>query len=157
LYKGGVLIENLRPNQFVTFQASLHIEKKDGNVTHHNFLQTDNKDPRIGMIQFLIKHLNSNKGSIVVFNKTFEKTRIEELDQIIARLWDLAWVFENFYIYHSDQKGSSSIKKVLPVMCPELSYDMLKINNGNDAQAEYWKLISNSYKEPRKNLLLMLY
>jgi len=47
--------------------------------------------------------------------------------------------FKNFHYYHPKQKGSASIKKVLPIFSKDLKYDDLVISNGLDASIEYYK------------------
>ena len=145
----------MKPHQFLTFQASLHKEFKNGKLEHFEFLQERKQvDPRENMIKFLLDNIGK-KGSVVVYNKNFEKSRIKELAKdfpmyekelynIIDRMIDLEVPFKKYY-YHHDFEGSSSIKKVLPVMVPELSYDRLLIQNGSDAQAIYRKLLNKHY------------
>lgn len=146
--------EKMKPHQFVTFQASLHIEQKDDTLDHKEFLTDDNTDPRIPMIKFLLGNLGK-KGSIVVYNKSFEQTRIKELANdypefskdllsLNERMVDLEVPFKNDFYNHSFE-GRSSIKKVLPVLVPELSYDRLEIQNGAEAQAIYRNLINGKY------------
>ena len=142
------------PHQFVTFQASLHKEYKDGRLKHSEFLQENTDDPRKPMIKFLLENIGQ-RGSIVVYNKSFEKSRIKELARdypeyekelmrLVDRMVDLEVPFNKYY-YHHAFEGSSSIKKVLPVLVPELSYDRLNIQNGSDAQAIYRNLINKEY------------
>jgi hypothetical protein len=75
----------------------------------------------------------------------FERTQIRtlkdavprlaaELDAIDARLFDIQKVIKDT-VYHPDFAGSFSIKDVLPVLVPELSYDDLEIQDGQDASA----------------------
>lgn len=146
--------DNMRPHQFVTFQASLHVEQSNGDLSHFEFIQDDKKDPRLPMIKFLLENIGK-KGSIVVFNKSFEQTRIKELAKdfpqyekdLLAlndRMVDLEIPFKNDYYNHSFE-GRSSIKKVLPVLVPELSYDRLEVQNGAEAQAIYRNLINGKY------------
>ena len=47
-------------------------------------------------------------------------------------------------------KLDRSIKKVLPVLAPELGYDRLEIGNGADAQAEY-RMYVNEYAGYKKS------
>ena len=144
----------MRPHQFVTFQASIHKEFKSGKLEHFAFIQEDNRDPRKNMIHFLLNTVRQ-RGTIMVYNKSFEETRIRELANdfpkfktqllaLIPRLVDLEIPFKKHYYVH-EFEGRSSIKKVLPVMCPELSYDRLNIQNGSDAQAIYRNLINKVY------------
>jgi len=50
---------------------------------------------------------------------------------------DLLVPFRSFVYYHPKQCGSASLKKILPVLVPELSYDELEIGDGMAASAEY--------------------
>ena len=62
------------------------------------------------------------------------------LSRIIARLWDLYPVIKEHY-YHPAFQGSYSIKSVLPVMVPELSYRDLVIREGAQAASEYYRMV----------------
>ena len=46
-------------------------------------------------------------------------------------------VFSQGLYLHPTFKGSASIKKVLPVLCPELSYQDLEIQNGGAAVIQW--------------------
>ena len=59
-----------------------------------------------------------------------------ELDALLERLWDLLKIVERNY-YHPDFHGSFSIKQVLPVLVPEMSYEGLTIGDGREASAAY--------------------
>lgn len=144
----------MKPHQFVVFQASLHKEFRNKKLEHYEFIQDNKLDPRKGMIKFLLSNIGK-KGSIIVYNKSFEATRIKELARdfpefakdLLAmneRMIDLEIPFKKYY-YHHDFEGRSSIKKVLPVVVDELSYDRLNIQNGADAQAIYRNLIQGEY------------
>ena len=52
---------------------------------------------------------------------------------------DLLHPFKNFHFYHPNQKGSASIKKVLPIFSQDVKYDDLIISNGLDASLSYYK------------------
>ncbi len=69
--------------------------------------------------------------------------------------------FGNFYYYSSDQKGSASLKNVLPVFSSH-GYDELEIQNGQVASLRYLNIVFlKREKEPdtariekiRENLL----
>lgn len=53
------------------------------------------------------------------------------------RVYDLMKVFSQGLYMYPDFKGSASIKKVLPVLCPELSYQDLEIQNGGAAVIQW--------------------
>ena len=65
------------------FQYSIHIQhEENGPVVHHEYLApTDGKDYRQEMIKKLLKDCGS-QGSVLVYNKSFEKGRIIELANI---------------------------------------------------------------------------
>jgi hypothetical protein len=79
------------------------------------------------------------------------------MEDVNDRIYDLMKVFKKDYL-HPDFQGSASIKKVLPVMLPELSYKTLNIQNGTMALSEWEKMINGGLhkderEEIRKNLL----
>ncbi len=53
---------------------------------------------------------------------------------------DLMRPFEDRSLYHPQQKGSVSLKVVLPAWVPELSYAGLNIGNGVAASEQFEKL-----------------
>ena len=76
----------------------------------------------------------------------------------IERIVDLAEPFQKFYYYNKSQKGSYSIKKVLPAITGK-SYSDLEINNGADASMLYFYThikpdASFNKKEVRHNLAI---
>ena len=161
------------------FQYSIHIENQENELTsisknHFGFIANPNKDDREDLLKNLIKLLSQTDSSIVVYNKTFEKTRFEEfkeifpnyrkeIDRIIARLFDLLDVvkinksfyqelgfkdedLETYNLYHPDLNGSYSLKKVIKLFVPE-AYDNLVINDGVKAYKAYLKMADISQIE----------
>jgi hypothetical protein len=63
-----------------------------------------------------------------------------ELEDVAARLVDLLPLVRN-HIYHPDFGGSFSIKRVLPALVPGLSYDDLRIADGQLATVELQRLM----------------
>ena len=103
-------------------------------------------------------------GSIITFNMSFEKgvikTLIErfpkyekELTSMIERIVDLQTIFKKFHYYHPDQKGSASLKFVLPVFSDK-KYSELEIQNGQEAFSAFYNKYYKKQKEiSRKSLL----
>jgi len=155
------IYDKSRPYQKIPFQYSLHIQQKDGKLEHFEYLADGSEDPRIKLLEQL-KNEIQGKGSVIVFNKSFEimvLSRLAEdfpsekdwIQNVISRVVDLAVPFQNFHYYCPTQKGSYSIKKVLPAITGK-GYDNLEINNGGDASVRYF----NSHirdKEEVKNKL----
>ncbi len=101
-------------------------------------------------------------GSVVVYNASFERTELRKLardfpehalsiEAIISRFFDQREIFLNYYM-DADFLGSTSIKVVLPVLVPELSYKALAIQHGDDASANWNKMISSPDQEERQRL-----
>ena len=61
----------------IPFQYSLHIQDEN-NLIHSEFLGDSATDPRIPLIEKMINELGE-KGSIITYNATFEKTRLKEM------------------------------------------------------------------------------
>lgn len=69
------------------FQYSLHIERTPGvcdlEKDHYEYLAPDHMDHREDLIKHLIQDIDlSNGGCVMVYNKSFEKTRLKELARI---------------------------------------------------------------------------
>jgi len=54
------------------------------------------------------------------------------------------------YYLHPGFKGSWSIKNVLPVMKPELSYQELAINKGDQASITWWNICFGNLEQQEK-------
>jgi hypothetical protein len=140
-----------RPFQQIPFQYSLHIQRtKKSELEHIEFLGDGINDPRELLIKELLKAVGT-EGSIIVWNQTFEISRLKELARdfpefeleifnVIERIVDLMIPFRKKQYYHPDFNESYSIKKVLPVLVPELSYDGLIIKEGGSASNTYSEL-----------------
>ena len=154
-----------RPWQQHTIQWSVHV-LENGEPKHHEFIHTTDDDPREPFIQSLLEVLGDT-GSIIVYNAPFESGRLKEIaeafpqyqekiENLRARLWDQLLVFRKYYC-DSRFKGSNSIKNVLPVLVPALSYGDLKVQEGGAAMVEYARMIGlpdGQEKETIKNNLL---
>ncbi|MFZ2049137.1 MAG: DUF2779 domain-containing protein [Minisyncoccia bacterium] len=146
------------PYQQIPFQYSLHVvNKPESEPRHFEFLYTENGDPSKDFVDSMQRHIG-NVGSIIVWHKSFECNRNKELAERIPeakgfmndinnRTYDLEDIFKKQYHVHKDYKGSSSIKKVLPVLAPDLSYKNLEIQEGGSA-TQAWNKIVTSELEP---------
>ena len=69
-----------------------------------------------------------------------------------TRIFDLMKVFKRDFL-HPDFKGSASIKNVLPVLLPKLSYKDLNIQNGTMAMTEWERMVVDELEgEEREEL-----
>jgi len=150
------LIEGTRPYQAIPFQFSLHIVETPESVPrHHSFLADGKSDPRQKLSEALMKKFGfvpgddgrSFKGSLIVYNESVERSILKDLAafdpgnegwifRISGRIIDLFDPFKNFYFYSVLQKGSASVKKVLPALT-EKSYSEMAITNGDIASITF--------------------
>lgn len=148
------LFDGYHPQQQMVFQYSLHkMESLDGEVTHTEHLSITKDDPSKSLVESLIREIGDS-GTVFVWNKTFEVGRNKELSEIHPdyadsfeklneRIYDLG-DFINYGMYiHPEFRGSWSIKNVLPVMVPELSYSDMEIGKGDQAMMAWWRLIND--------------
>lgn len=149
-----------RPYQQVVIQYSLHILAEDGNIQHKEYIHRDQSSP-LNIIAQKLREDIGDEGSVIVWNKTFEAGCNKDLavaNPVLAdfltsvndRIYDLMEVVKKQKYLHKDFKGKYSIKKVLPVMCPELNYDTLAISDGTQAVMEYENLIFGNYPPEQK-------
>ena len=79
------------------------------------------------------------------------------LEYINSHMFDLEKIFITDYVDYRF-KGSSSIKKVLPVLVPEFSYEDLDVKDGTMAMDVWGRMVldekfRDDIDETRKNLL----
>ncbi len=141
------------PYQRIPFQFSLHIlETPDAEMTHIEYLQTEAKDPSEDVAKLLDSSIGAI-GTVIAWNKSFEAgvnreigARLPEyknaMERINNMLYDLMDVFKKQHYVHPDFRGSTSIKKVLPVLVPELSYKELNIHEGGQASNSWAEMVS---------------
>lgn len=143
--------DGMKPYQRIPFQFSLHIqEKKDSEPKHISYLADNTDDPRPTFLKRLNESLGEN-GDIIVYNASFEKGVFKECcevlpeykewyeNNIIPRVKDLLEPFRKFDYYNPSQKGSASIKAVLPALS-DLSYDGMDISDGTGASNEFERI-----------------
>ncbi|MBU1100180.1 MAG: DUF2779 domain-containing protein [Bacteroidetes bacterium] len=142
------LYDNSKPYQQIPFQYSVHIlTEPDAELKHYEFLADPNEEPRKPFIEHLLHDLGDH-GSIVVYNKSFEIGRLNEIvrdfpehleaiERIVERIVDLMVPFQKKYYYKPEMQGSYSIKYVLPALLPELSYENMEIGDGATASVSY--------------------
>lgn len=144
------LYANVAPYEQVTTQFSVHVCDQPGHVVaHHEYLADPSRDCRRELAENLLAAIG-DKGSVIAYHAAFERgqlARLAELfpdlaprlEAVIARLFDLEIVVRRGY-YHPEFRGSYSIKRVLPVLVPKLSYQGLPIGDGDIAVAKFARM-----------------
>jgi hypothetical protein len=153
------LFDGYSPFDHITFQYSLHVLSKDGDLEHFEYLHTKKSDPIPYLLDSLKEHIR-DEGSIVVWNKGFEGGRNKHMGKLYPeyedfckgmndRLFDLMDVFRENLYDDPRFKGSYSIKSVLPVLVPELRYEKLDIQNGAMAMASWYDFVFKEEKDKK--------
>ena len=132
---------DIAPFEQIPVQYSIHICERCGEIIRHiDYLADPHKDCRRELASRLIEDLKG-EGSIITYS-SFEKTTIsklsttfpdlsDDLRSLIDRIVDLEQCIK--CVNHPEFCGRTSIKVVLPVLVPDLSYDGLEIADGDTA------------------------
>ena len=175
-----------RPYTQSVFQFSLHIEKEPGvcdkEKDHYGYLAPDHLDHRLDLVKYMCELIPCDK-MVLVYNDSFEKTRLKELAYIFPEykekllkirdnVFDLMNIVKTksslyeelgyskeeakmFNYYHPDMDESFSIKKVLPLFS-DLTYKGMEVGNGVEAMVTYAsfpKLLPLDYKHKYQKLV----
>ncbi len=147
------LFSGYSPYDQIPLQYSVHIVgSPDEEPIHRDFLHSGRGDPTSDFLNSLREHV-SPFGSVIAWNKAFEchvndsvarrcSPEREYIIELNDRFYDLMDIFSKQHFVHRDLCGSVSIKKVLPVLTPELSYSNLGIQDGAVASLTWGRIIS---------------
>lgn len=150
------LFDGTKPYQQIPFQYSLMIkDSPTAPLRHTEFLMRRFENPVPDLLSQLKRDIGS-KGSVIVWFALFETTRNKEmaemepsyadfLKSVNDRIFDLMLIFKfkNQMYIKSEFKELASLKIVLPILCPELSYGTLAIREGGEASASWPVLTSD--------------
>lgn len=144
--------DGLSPYKDYPFQYSLHVlESPDAELKHLEYLHNENTNPMTGLLAQLQKDIGDT-GTVLTWNMKFEKgcnlrmgklypEYAELLANLNERINDLMIPFSNMWFFDKDFFGSASVKKVLPVLAPELSYKELSVGEGLLAQRTWTQTV----------------
>jgi len=148
---GIPLFDGTRPYQQVPFQYSLHrIDAEGEEARHFEYLAEPGVDPRKEIAEKLVGEIPF--GAIVIaYNMAFEKRVLRELGESLPKIRkrlnavtegmiDLMEPYKRRDIYDWRMNGSYSLKSVLPVLVPEMSYEGLEISDGAMASEAYFTM-----------------
>ena len=145
------IIDGARPHAPIPFQYSLHIKMSpDDELLEHVEYLAEKATMPIELIEHMQKHIG-DAGSVVSWHADFENTQNKNmalmypekqkfLQGLIDRTMDLEDPFKEGYVDIQFQ-GSTSIKKVLPALVPELDYSAMKVASGTDAMEAWHRLV----------------
>jgi uncharacterized protein DUF2779 len=150
--------DGFSPYDQIPLQYSVYIVGSPGEEpVHCDFLWSWHGDPTASFLDSLKQHVGSF-GAIIVWNKSFESQvndriahRVPKersyLAEVNDRIYDLKDIFAKQFFVHRDLLGKVSIKRVLPVLAPELSYSSLAIQNGATAALAWRELLSGELSD----------
>jgi hypothetical protein len=150
------------PYEQLPFQWSCSVEQQDGTVMHREFLDISGGAPMRPCAEALITALGT-EGPVFAYTG-FEGRVLREtaaryanlapsLNAIARRIIDLHSIARAHY-YHPAQKGSWSLKAVLPTIAPELDYgNLTDVADGGGAQLAYLEIIAAETSVARKDEL----
>ena len=156
--------EGYHPQQQIVFQYSLHkLEKSGDEPIHFEHISLVEGDPTLPLLERLKEDIG-DFGTVIVWNKSFEMTMNKEmaklhpeyaafLEQLNERIYDLGDIVNLGYYLHPGFKGSWSIKHVLPVMVPDLSYKGMAIGKGDQASMAWWNMTFGQVDQREKEQL----
>lgn len=149
------------PWEHVPYLFSLHRqETKGAPVRNETFVMEPGSDQRVAMFRELHR-LAGDAESLIVFSAAFEAAMIRQLARVanapdsgevlIEKIRDLLEPFNEFSVYHPDQLGKVSMKRIVPIFTEE-SYEELEVQDGLEANLAYSKLYFKGGEEPETTL-----
>lgn len=148
------VLEGQRPYEQVVIQFSNHVYNGvDNKLQHQMFLHDKLSNPDEATIEAMLMAFESNSGSIVSYNMSYEKTRIsdlakkyplyaERLSALLPRFVDLMDLIKH-HVYHPAFEGSYSLKSTSPVILGEYgSYSDSLIKSGAEIAKFYIEMIT---------------
>jgi Domain of unknown function(DUF2779) len=162
------LFKGTKPYQHIPFQFSvIYKQSSDALELHAEFLSEQSVDPRKPFVEAFLKS-TKNVGTILAYDTLMEKGILnslkndfpeyaDDLQERINRLKDMSEPFQQKWFYHHAMKNSFSIKNMVDVLVPELSYKNLGIQTGSVAMIAFENLQTETdifkISETRQNLL----
>ncbi|MFI0460018.1 MAG: DUF2779 domain-containing protein, partial [Candidatus Thiodiazotropha endolucinida] len=149
------LLDRTSPHKHFPVQYSLHILDADGSLHHKEYLERQARLP--DRLLDRMKEDIGPEGSLVSWHASFEKTQNRQmtalfpdeagfLSELNGRMIDLEDLFKTAYV-DSRFDGSTSIKKVLPVVCPHLNYNDLDVQDGASAMESRKRMLDAAPEE----------
>jgi len=133
----------LSPYEHTPVIASIHVQRERYSPPEGRlFVAETGKDQRASFFSWMLDVVGTS-GSIVVFGRLFEVAMIRQLAaragqetegrQITQRMVDLLVPFSEFRLYHPEQRGKISLKRVLPAFSDEQNYQNETVKDGMHA------------------------
>lgn len=158
--------DGCQPYSDYPFQYSLHVfDSPNAKVRHTEYLHQENSNPMPQLIKKLKADIGKS-GTILTWNMSYERgcnDRMasfyskdkEFLESLNQRINDLMIPFSKMWFVDKDFFGSASIKTVMPVLEPELSYKELDVSDGLLARRMWTQTILEGKNQDLKNKIML--
>lgn len=159
-------LDGTNPHAQIPFQVSIHTLQEDGTLAHFEYLAEKLEMPN--QLVSEMREFTGLTGTFVSWHASFEISRNKSmmewmsshypyLEYINTHMFDLEKIFMTDYMDYRF-KGSSSIKKVLPIIVPKFSYSVLEVQDGTMAMDIWGRMVldekfEEDKDETRNNLL----
>jgi hypothetical protein len=157
--------DGCQPYKDYPFQYSLHVlDSPETKVKHTEYLHLEDSNPMPELIAKLKADIGGS-GTILTWNMVYEKgcndrmakfypEHKEFLQSLNQRINDLMIPFSEMWFFDKDFFGSASVKNVMPVLAPELSYKELDISDGLKARRDWTQTILNGQNQDQKDEII---
>ena len=158
--------DGCQPYKDYPFQYSLHIlDSPEAKLKHEEYLHQENSNPMPQLIEKLKADIDS-RGTILTWNMSYEKgcndrmagfysKHKEFLESLNKRINDLMIPFSEMWFVDKNFFGSASVKKVMPVLVPELSYKKLNVSDGLSARRVWTQTILEGKNQDQREKILL--
>lgn len=154
-----------RPYGDYPFQYSLHIlDSPDAKLRHEEYIHQENSNSMPKLLEKLKQDIGGS-GTVLTWNMSYEKgcnDRMAELypehkeflKNLNDRINDLMSPFSQMWFVDKGFFGSASVKNVLPVLAPELSYKELDVSDGLFARRIWTQTILEDKNQDKKEKIM---
>ena len=140
------------PHNHLVFQVSIHTLQANGALTHFEWLGDSLQQP-VDMLKQM-QDFTGLTGTFISWNAPFEISRNKDLlvwilqftdylNYLNTHMFNLMAIFKTDYVDYRFH-GSMSIKKVLPVLCPQFSYSNLEVQDGTMALDTWGRMVTDT-------------
>jgi hypothetical protein len=153
------------PYMHIPFQFALCVlDSPNTELKRIDFIYTSDENPDTHFTNAMRQYIG-DEGTIIVWHKTFETgqnsllaKRLPELttylESINSRIYDLKDIFSKRYYVHKGFLGKTSIKNVLPIIVPTLTYKTLDIRNGGSASEQWNRLYTEDLTQVEREKII---
>jgi len=158
--------DGMSPYKDYPFQYSLHVmESPNAELRHFEYLHNENTNPMPGLLDKLRGDIRDT-GTVLAWNMSYEKgcndrmaalypEYAEFLASLNERIEDLMIPFSNMWLFDKDFFGSASVKKVMPVLAPELSYKELNVGDGLLARRTWTQTVLEGQNQGSRDEIML--